>query len=114
MRQPELALTFAIVGRNEIVPIALRLSDDAFCIPPVTANEKPRELYFSGRLIELDAAKPTFAIRNGKKELVFTIEPQRRDITVDGSMTERNLRFARIGDALMGELSLKEAKPYVT
>ena len=29
-------------------------------------------------------------------------------------MTERNLRFARIGDAVMDELSLKEAKPYVT
>ena len=85
-----------------------------FASHPVTANEKPRELYFSGRLIELDAAKPTFAIRNGKKELVFTIEPQRCDITVDGSMTERNLRFARISDSVMRELSLKEAKLYVT
>ena len=85
-----------------------------FASHPVAANDKPGELYFSGRLIELNAAKHTFAIRNGKKELVFTIEPQRCDTTVDGSMTERNLRFARIGDAVMGELSLKEAKPYVT
>jgi len=85
-----------------------------FASHPVAANDKPGELYCSGRLIELNAAKHTFAIRNGKKELVLTIEPQRCDTTVDGSMTERNLRFARIGDAVMGELSLKEAKPYVT
>jgi hypothetical protein len=79
---------------DEIAPIALRLSDMLFASHPVAANDKPRELYFSGRLIELDAAKHTFTIRNGKKDLVFTIVPQRCDITVDGSMTERNLRFA--------------------
>ena len=49
-----------------------------------------------------------------EKELVFTIEPQRCDITVDGSMAERNLKFAHIGDAVIGEVSLKEAKPYVS
>lgn len=82
--------------------------------PETTAEEKPEELYFSGRLIELDAAHHTFIIRSKKKELVFTIDPHRCDITVDGSISERSLRFARIGDTVIGELSLKEAKPYVT
>ena len=50
----------------------------------------------------------------GRRSWSSRSNPQRCDITVDGSMTERNLRFARIGDAVMDELSLKEAKPYVT
>jgi hypothetical protein len=75
--------------------------------------EKLKELYFSGKLIELDAAKHTFTVRNGNKNLVFTIDPSRCDITVDGSIIRRSLKFARIGDAVMGKLSLKEAKPYV-
>lgn len=77
------------------------------------AADKPEELYFSGRLIELDAAKHTFTVRSRNKELVFTIDPSRCDITADGSIIRRSLKFARIGDAVMGELSLKEAKPYV-
>ena len=68
---------------------------------------------FQGELIELDAAKHTFTVRNGNKELVFAIDPPRCDITVDGSIIRRSLKFARIGDAVMGKLSLKEAKPYV-
>ena len=32
---------------------------------------------------------------------------------MDGSIIRRSLKFARIGDAVMGKLSLKEAKPYV-
>ena len=83
-------------------------------VPAARAAEKPEELYFAGKLIELNAAKHTFTIRSKNKELVFTIDPGRCDITVDGSVSERSLRWARIGDAVMGELSLKEAKPYVT
>jgi hypothetical protein len=79
-----------------------------------TPGEKTEELYFSGRLIELNAAKHTFTIRSKNKELVFAIDPRRCDITVDGSISERTLRWARVGDAVMGEVSLKEAKPYVT
>ena len=86
----------------------------AFIPGTARAAGKPEKLYFSGRLIELNPAKHTFTIRSGKKELVFTIEPQRCNITVDGSISERNLKFARIGDAVMGGLSLKEARPYVT
>src|SRR6266446_2980937 len=78
------------------------------------ATKKTEELYFSGRLIELDAAKHSFPIRRRKKELVFTIDPSRCDITVDSSISERSLRFAHIGDAIIGELSTKESKPFVT
>lgn len=83
-------------------------------LTPCESAEKPEKLYFSGRLIELDAAKHTFTVRSRNKELVFTIEPGRCDITVNGSMTERSLKWARIGDAVMGKLSLKEARPYVS
>ena len=86
----------------------------AFTASTARAAEKAEKLYFSGRLIELDAARHTFVIRSRKKELVFTIDPQRCDITVNGSISERTLRFAQIGDAVMGKVSLKEAKPVVT
>jgi len=86
----------------------------AFATDLDAAPEKPDDLYFSGRLIEVDPAKNTIVVRSKKKELVFTIDPHRCDITVDGSVTQRSLKFARVGDAVMGELSVKEAKPYVT
>jgi hypothetical protein len=85
-----------------------------FASQTAVASDKPKGLYFSGRLIELDAAKHIFTIRSKNKELVFTIHPARCDITVDGSITHRSLRFAHIGDAVMGKLSTKEAKPFVT
>ena len=78
------------------------------------AAAKTKELYFSGLLIKVDPAKNTFIIRSIKKELVFEIDPHRCDITVNGSVTERSLKFAQPGDAVMGELSLRETKPYVT
>ncbi len=80
---------------------------------PTARAEKPEELYFSGRLIEVDPAKHTFVIRSKTKELVFAVDVGRCDITVDGSISERSLRFARVGDAVLGKLSLKEAKPFV-
>lgn len=81
---------------------------------PFEGAEKPEKLYFSGRLIELDAAKHTFTLRSRNKELVFTIEPRRCETTVDGSVAEQTLKWARIGDAVIGKLSLKEARPYVS
>jgi hypothetical protein len=78
------------------------------------APEKTKELYFSGLLIKVDPAKNTFIIRSKKKELVFAIDPHRFDITVNGSVTERSLKFAQPGDAVLGELSLRETRPYVT
>jgi hypothetical protein len=94
-----------------LVPVTLAL---LMALDAMGATEKTEELYFSGRVIELDAAKHTFTIRSKKKELVFTIEPRRCNITVDGSVAEQTLKWARIGDAVLGELSLKEAKPYVS
>ncbi len=79
----------------------------------LTAADKPEELYFSGKLSELDPAKHTFAIRSRNKELVFTIDVGRCDVTVNGSISERSLRFAKLGDAVLGELSLKSTKPFV-
>ncbi len=81
---------------------------------PTARAGKPEKLYFSGRLIEVDAAKHTFVIRSRNKELVFAVDVGRCNITVDGSVTQRSLRFARVGDAVLGKLSLKEAKPFVS
>lgn len=81
--------------------------------PTARADKKPEKLYFSGRLIEVDAAKHTFVIRSRNKELVFAVDVGRCNITVNGSISERSLRFARVGDAVLGKLSLREANPFV-
>ena len=104
---------WAVRSKWIFILFAIALTLASAFTPATVAAEKPEKLYFSGRLIELDAAKHTFTVRNGNKELVFTIDPPRCDITVDGSIIRRSLKFARIGDAVMGKLSLKEAKPYV-
>ena len=101
--------TWRSFGRNILFAITW-----TFASQTAVVADKPKGLYFSGQLIELDAAKHTFTIRNKNKELVFTIDPARCDITVDGSVTQRSLRFAHIGDAVIGKLSTKEAKPFVT
>ena len=104
---------WAVRSKWIFILFAIALTLASAFTPATVAAEKPEKLYFSGRLIELNATKHTFTVRNGNKELVFTIDPARCDITVDGSIIRRSLKFARIGDAVMGKLSLKEAKPYV-
>jgi len=82
----------SILGRRcygEVPILAGTILGLAGALGPAIGAEKTEELYFAGKLIELDAAKHTFTIRSRNKELVFTINPARCDITVNGSVSER-------------------------
>ena len=78
------------------------------------ADDKSDHFYFSGWLAEINPATHTFAVRNGHKLLQFTTIVSRTDISVDGRFSlQDSLKQARIGDAVMGRVSLAEARPYV-
>ena len=82
--------------------------------PVAFADKKADSVTVTGWLTEIDPAAHTFAIRNGKKILQFTIIPSRTNITVDGwGSLQSSLSSARVGDAVMVELSLAESRPYV-
>ena len=77
------------------------------------AQDASKSLYFSGYLVEVNPAKQTFAIRSHEKVLVFTVDIHRCWITQDGSVTRRNLGWARVGDAVMGKLAMAKGQRYV-
>jgi hypothetical protein len=83
-------------------------------LPVALADKKSDLVTVSGWLAEIDPPAHTFAIRNGKKLLQFTIIPSRTNIAVDdrGSLPA-SLSSARVGDAVMVKLSLAENRPYV-
>jgi hypothetical protein len=82
--------------------------------PVAFADKKADSVTLSGWLAEIDSPAHTFAIRNGKKVLQFTINPSRTNITTDdwGSL-RTSLSSARVGDAVMVKLSVAESHPYV-
>jgi hypothetical protein len=82
--------------------------------PVAFADKKADSVTLSGWLAEIDSPAHTFAIRNGKKVLQFTINPSRTNITTDdwGSL-RTSLSSARVGDAVIVKLSLAESRPFV-
>ena len=77
------------------------------------AEDTSKPLYFSGWLVEVNPAAKTFAIRSHKKLLVFTVDIHRYRITQDGSVTRRSLEWAKVGDAVMGNVSLAGGERFV-
>jgi hypothetical protein len=98
---------------NKLLFLALALIT-MICFPVAFAGKKTDSVTLSGWLAEIDPPAHTFAIRNGKKLLQFTTIPSRTNITVDewGSL-RTSLSSARVGDAVMVELSLTESRPFV-
>ena len=82
--------------------------------PLAFAQKKDDSVTITGWLAEVDPSAKTFAIRNGKKLLQFSIIPTRTDITVDDWGTfQTTLSSARVGDAVLVELSFAESRPFV-
>ena len=80
----------------------------------VCAGKKPDYVYVSGWLVEISVSTHTFTLRHGNKLLQFTTIPSRTNVTVDGrGSLQWSLGAARIGDAVMGKVSLEESRPYL-
>jgi hypothetical protein len=77
------------------------------------AEDTSKSLYFSGWLTEVNPAAKTFSIRSHNKILVFTVDIRRCWITQDGSVTRRNLGWAKVGDAVMGRVSVAKGERFV-
>lgn len=77
------------------------------------AELKPKSFYFTGRLIAVDPAARTFTIQAKKRALTFSIDVHHCWITRDGSMKERTLRWAKLGDAVMCKVKLIGGKAVV-
>src|SRR5262245_52684241 len=84
------------------------------CLPLAFAEKKDDSVTITGWLAEIDPSAKTFAIRNGKKLLQFSIIPTRTNITVDDWGTfQTTLSSARVGDAVLVRLSTAESRPFV-
>jgi hypothetical protein len=83
-------------------------------VPVALADKESDSVTVTGWLTEINPAAHTFAIRNGKKILQFTISPSHTNIQVDdwGSF-QRSLSSAHIAAAVMVELSITHGRPTV-
>ena len=86
----------------------------------LAAGEKAKSIEFQGRVSAVDLVARTITVRRGNKEFVFNIDIHRCDITRNGYYffvpggQPGLLKDARVGDAIVGKLSLAEPKPVVT
>src|SRR6186713_2886741 len=90
------------------------LASTVLIVPVAFADKQSDSVTVTGWLTEIDPAVHTFAIRNGKKILQFTISPSHTNIQVDdwGSF-QKSLSSAHIGAAVMVELSIRQGRPTV-
>jgi hypothetical protein len=73
----------------------------------VIAEKETDSITVSGWLEEVDPSAHTFAIRNGKKLLQFTINPSHTNIQVDEwGRLQTSLGSVRVGAAVLVKLSL--------
>lgn len=95
--------------RYPVTPSCLWLT--LACLLSVAADKAPAKFYFSGWLAEVHPQARTFTVRSKNKLLQFTVERHRTNITVDGSLAQNDIKWARVGDAVMGKVSLRERRP---
>lgn len=82
--------------------------------PVSLADKESDTVTVSGWVKEIDPAAHTFAIRNGKKLLQFTINPSRTYIQVDEwGRLQTSLGSVRVGAAAVVTLSLAGGRPEV-
>jgi hypothetical protein len=82
--------------------------------PVAFADKKTDSITVSGWLAEVDASAHTFAIRNGKKLLQFTISPSRTNIQVDDWRSlQTSLASVHVGAAVLVKLSVARGRPTV-
>jgi hypothetical protein len=71
----------------------------------VFADAKSGSITVSGWVTKIDLSAGTFAIRNRKEPVQFTIDPSRTDIQVDGSVPQHSVSSVRVGAAALVKLS---------
>lgn len=83
-------------------------------VAAVFADKKTDSITVSGWVAEVDPHAHTFAIRNGRKLLQFSIIPSRTNIQVDdwGSF-QTSLGSVRVGAAALVTLTVKDRNPMV-
>ncbi len=78
------------------------------------ADKQADSVTVTGWLVEIDPTTHTFAIRNGKKILQFTINPSHTNIQVDDwGRFQTSLSSVRVGAAALVKLSLAQGRPNV-
>lgn len=85
----------------------------------IAAADKPKSLDFAGRLTAVDLVAKTITVQGPKKTFVFTIDIRRCDVARNGNWWNQpgaefgSLGLAKVGDAVIGKLSLSGPHPVV-
>lgn len=89
-----------------------------FSVSIEAAADKPKSIDFAGRLTAVDQASRMMTVQ-GKKAFVFKVDTSRCEINRNGfyfleaGATRGGLSDAKVGDAVVGKLSLAGSEPVV-